>query len=772
MRVLFDLTGTQSAAYRERGIARFLSEQALALERVAPGAVADYVLDGDAAIPTGLGQLSDGLRIAEARTVGGPPGLYHVGSPFEAGPLSRVLPAPVRDGAWRIAVTLYDLIPLVFASHYLADAMTARRYRNRLGLIRAADLVLAISAATARDAVELLGIPAGRVTVIGGGVGQAFAPAPDPAASLATAQAAVAGLASGFVLYTGGIDHRKNIEGLIRAYAALPRSLRDAHQLVIVCSVEPTDRAALLALAADRGAAGQVLLTGFVAEATLIDLYRSCHLFCFPSLYEGYGLPVAEALACGAPVICSGTSSLPEIVTDAAARFDPAHEDSITAALARTLADDGFRRSLARPLGAEHRWDAVAARTAAAYETVAPPRRRRPRPRRLAFVTPLPPAISGVAGYATRLVGEFSARRDVTLIAPAPHATHVAGHRVVPIRASGVAEALAGGFDDVVYAIGNSAFHAEILRLLRVRPGVVMAHDVRLSGLYDWLDQHRPELRSATYAELLDALYPGRYPAAAGLPEFRQPADLDRFGVYLAREVIALATAYLVHSDAAAEIARGEAPEGQEGKVRVVPFAADPHAATVDRTEVDRDLVVSFGVVGPAKRPDALVEAFALARRERPSLRLVLAGPVESEHRRALLTLAAEHGAADGVTVAGAVNDDEWWRLVRTAAVAVQLRATSNGERSDTVATCLAAGLPVVAAGDGTGVHEVALDEPPAAIAARLGRLLAGGAEVAEHVAAGRAAARATTAAQVVEAVLACSAPPSRRTPSTTPSSE
>jgi glycosyltransferase involved in cell wall biosynthesis len=748
MRVLFDLRGTQSAAYRDRGIARFLTEQATALERVAPGSVDRYVVDAADAVPTALRELDGAGRLVDARAIDGPTGLYHVGSPFEAGPLDRVLPTAVRDRGWRIAVTLYEGILAGFSSRSLADAMTAGSYESRLNLIRAADLVLATSAATARDAVEHFGIPSTRIAVIGCGV--EFTPTADRPAALAAARQAVPGLEDHFVLSTGWSDQRKNVAGLIRAYAALPSEQRDAHQLVIVCGVEPGERDALESLARDRGAAGRVLLTGFVPDATLIDLHRTCDLFCVPLTNDGDASPIAAALACGVSVLGDDAAS-PHV---RAVRFDPTCEVSITGALTRALADDGLRQSLACPLPLDKYWNAVAALTAAAYGTVRPPRSRRIRRRRLAFVTPLPPALSGVAGYATRLLGEFAARRDVTLIAPTPHAREIDDHTVVPIRAAGVAEALADGFDEVLYAMGNSSFHAEILRLLRIRPGVVMAHDVRLSALYDWLDQHRPELRTGTYPELLERLYDGRCPRAAGLPEHRGPADLDRYGVYLAREAIGLSGAFLVHSEQAAAIARDEAPAGQESKVVVVPFAADPRAAAVRRANVDRDLVVSLGVVGPAKRPDAVVEAFALAQALRPSLRLVLAGPVEPDQALALTALADELGVAGSATIAGSVSDTEWWHLVETAAVAVQLRATTNGEQSDTVTTCLAAGLPVISTGGEAGAHHVGHDAPPSVIGDLLGSLLRRGAGVAHP---GRRLALDVSPAQVVEAVLRCS---------------
>ena len=155
------------------------------------------------------------------------------------------------------------------------------------------------------------------------------------------------GLARSFVMYTGGIDHRKNIEGLIRAYAKLSAQIRRTHQLAIVCAVQDDSRQRLSALALATGlAADEVVLTGFVAEEDLIVLYNLCAVFVFPSWHEGFGLPVLEAMRCGAPVIAANTSSLPEVVGLAAALFDPHSDEAISCAIERVLIDRVFREQL------------------------------------------------------------------------------------------------------------------------------------------------------------------------------------------------------------------------------------------------------------------------------------------------------------------------------------------------------------------------------------------------------------------------------------------
>ena len=128
---------------------------------------------------------------------------------------------------------------------------------------------------------------------------------------------------------------------------------------------------------------GQVRFPGFVPDDDLVRLYQAAELFVFPALYEGFGLPIAEAMACGAPVIAARSSSLTELVRDEEALFDPLETASIRAALERALTDDALRQTLrSRKLDEAHTWRGVAARTAEVYEELVArgrrPTRRRP----------------------------------------------------------------------------------------------------------------------------------------------------------------------------------------------------------------------------------------------------------------------------------------------------------------------------------------------------------------------------------------------------------
>ena len=284
----------------------------------------------------------------------------------------------------RLAVSLYDLIPEIFSDAYLANPAARVRYHTRLATLRRADRFLTISEASARDATEHLGIRPDRIRIVGAAASGEFVRPTSRETALATLIEREPWVRPGFVLCTGGIDHRKNIDRLLVAYAALPEGLRARHQLVIVCRVQPAEREALERRFDELGIARQVHLGGFVPDELLVLFYQAAGLVIYPSLYEGFGLPVAEAISCGAPVLTGRTSSLVELVDDELALFEPTDVRSIREALERALTDEQVMARLsALKLHKRHTWPEVARRTASAYAELdrmgrRPPRRRRP----------------------------------------------------------------------------------------------------------------------------------------------------------------------------------------------------------------------------------------------------------------------------------------------------------------------------------------------------------------------------------------------------------
>ncbi|MGH9001375.1 MAG: glycosyltransferase family 4 protein, partial [Acidimicrobiia bacterium] len=368
--VYFDLQATQSVEQRHRGIPRYVAELALALEEVAPGMVGAYLVNPDRALPAAAERLIATGKLASSADVDWRAArLLHLASPLEMTvPPHRQLPAGARRAGVPRAVTFYDLIPYLMPQHYLEDAGLRRRYTARLQLVRNATLVFTLSEATRRDALDRLGLDPRRVLTVGTGTSAQFVPPASRPAAAAAAAAAVGGLRPPFVFYIGSYERRKNLEPLLEAWSRLPGELRGRWQLALCCPLKASEERHLRYRAHQMGLSGdEICLTGFVPDDVLLLMHQGCDLFVFPSLYEGNGLPVAEALAAGAPVLASDSSSLPELLAPEAL-FDATDVGAMAAALQRGLTDAGLRRRLLAAAGRPPTtWAEVASATADAY---------------------------------------------------------------------------------------------------------------------------------------------------------------------------------------------------------------------------------------------------------------------------------------------------------------------------------------------------------------------------------------------------------------------
>ena len=232
---------------------------------------------------------------------------------------------------------------------------------------RRAAVVITGSEHARRDICDTYGIAASRVDVIPLAVDPSLAPVRDRLAVDALKRKL--GIAHRYVLCVGRLNARKNLTGLLHAFERVRRGLAEPTQLVIAGPRDHQADALDRAIAAS-ACEPDVRRVGAISDAELPVLLSGATVFAYPSLFEGFGLPPLEAMACEVPVICSHTTSLPEVVGDAALTFDPARTDDIAAALARVLGDPELRARLVergRARAARFTWRAAAERTLAAY---------------------------------------------------------------------------------------------------------------------------------------------------------------------------------------------------------------------------------------------------------------------------------------------------------------------------------------------------------------------------------------------------------------------
>jgi glycosyltransferase involved in cell wall biosynthesis len=257
---------------------------------------------------------------------------------------------------------VYDLI--TFEPGMRPNRRSALIERLTLGTaVRRARGLLCISNTTAEALLARFPAAAAKVTVAPLGV--------SPALSTPDLEELRGLPPAGFVLAVGTLEPRKNMPRLVAAYAMLPRALQDAHPLVVV-GARGWSAGSTLAALSSLGERCTVL--GQVGDRTLAELYRRCAAFCYPSLGEGFGLPVLEAMAAGAAIVTSNVSSLPEVGGDAVEYVDPQSVSSIASGLERVLGNAEQRDALgarARARALEFSWERTAALTVTALERAA-----------------------------------------------------------------------------------------------------------------------------------------------------------------------------------------------------------------------------------------------------------------------------------------------------------------------------------------------------------------------------------------------------------------
>ena len=381
MRIVIDMQGAQSES-RFRGIGRYSLEFAksvsktrgrheviLALNDAFPESIAEIRREFTGILPANAirvwsspkrsdfaSQQEDRIRqiaiAMRARFIEAlNPDIVHITSLFE-GHLDNAttnIDAPALTPL--VSCHCYDLIPMLHAEFFLdANPVYEEFYNAKLASLANASLILTISESAKQDIEQFLCARGTRQSVVNvsAGIDSKFFERPatkegrGPAPQLPITERP-------FILYVGGADPTKNLNRLVAAYASLPATQLATLKLVLAGKMPEAIRQQLRHLAKKKGLKkDQLVIVGHVSDEELMELYIHCRLFVFPSIYEGFGLPPLEAMACGAPVLGSNTSSLPEVIGNPEALFDPLDEKDIRNKILKVLENNSFSKALSR----------------------------------------------------------------------------------------------------------------------------------------------------------------------------------------------------------------------------------------------------------------------------------------------------------------------------------------------------------------------------------------------------------------------------------------
>jgi glycosyltransferase involved in cell wall biosynthesis len=742
MRILIDLQACQTAS-RHRGIGRYSLAMAEALTQIAEAHEVSLLLN--AAFPDSVEWLRDRFAtrvptkrihvfaapgpvaefetanrwrvraaesVREAFVASLEPDVLLVSSLFE-GFVDDATTSIASTPRCLSAATLYDLIPLIRPTTLESPAAKAW-YERKLESLRRADLFLAISDHSRAEAIATAGLAAENVVAVSAGADPCFRVLA-PRIEAVQALRARHGILGDYALYAGGYDPRKNVVHLIAAFAALDTEMRRRYSLVLAGSIDEQQRRELLRCAEQhRLSADDVLFTGYIDDDELALLYNACTVFVFPSLHEGFGLPVLEAMACGAAVIGSRTTSIPEVIGRADALFDPVDVAATAKCLREVLSDDGFRLDLQR-YGIERSktfsWRSTARRALdamierhersrqAAGNPVAAAAKRAALS--LAFVSPLPPERTGVAYYSVELLAPLRDHYRIELVTDQQKVDLPAELAAVPVRSLDWFDTHADDYDRILYQVGNSPFHHRMFDLLERHPGTVVLHDLHLGGVLNWMDQYG--LAPGIFANWLFESH--GYPGLIADRDIGRDATIDDYPC--SWPVIDRASGVIVHSGHASRLADrwfriGRGDWRQIPQLRRLPGPAQRDAARRSLGIAPDDVVFcSFGFVDATKLDDRIVDAWLRSvLATDPRCVLVFVGEMAGSEYGANLRRRID--VAERIRITGYVDAAKFDDYLAAADAAIQLRGVSRGETSRTALDCLANGLPLIVNSSGS----------------------------------------------------------------------
>jgi glycosyltransferase involved in cell wall biosynthesis len=608
------------------------------------------------------------------------------------------------------AATFYDAIPLMNPDQYLRGDWKplAGWYFRQVQELRMYDSLLAISESARQEAINYLHFDPRRVSNIRAGFDRTvFRPVAlttdEKLAFLARHE-----LRDEYILFVGAGDARKNELGLLQAFSLLSNEMRRQHQLVIVGASYPER---LKETAQSYGIDEQDL--GFirhVSEEDLPVLYSLSAVFAMPSKHEGFGLPALEAMACGAAVIASNTTSLPEVVGREDALFDPNEPSDIAEKLQKSLKDGDFRKSLKDHgllRAQEFTWEESARRSWVGLEELYGSSNRSNetvvtalpiRKPSLAYVTAYGQASSGLFDDASDLLPDLARYYDITLVTDATRDDGLDRLRAIFPSISTEQFDSANFYDRVVYDIRNTDDNAKTSYSLIFRhAGIALLHDTSLSPMI--LTDYR---RTGNRGKFLADLFASHgWAAVAATNQNPTEQAMEEWPCTL--PIFQNALGVVVHSQKAHMHAvrhLGKEVDKFIVTLRHCRWPLPRYSKAKARSELHLNgkapIVGRFGGLLTAQHAREIMAIWRRATKDQSSARLVFVGPTQAEVQKSLLSLAQQEGYSDQLIFTGRLEFDRYQRWLSAVDVAMQLDSNIKSDVIDPIVDAIAAGIPTI----------------------------------------------------------------------------
>lgn len=608
--------------------------------------------------------------------------VFHIHSPinFEHFSLTSFMMEKTWFGDIKVVVTLYDLIPLIYKQQYLRNPDDEHKYMKLLDFIKSCDALLAISETTKNDAIAYAGMDPDKITVIMGGYDEMFRPIPNYNGSK---MEEFYFISSPYILCVSGMGFRKNTERVIEAFAVANRQLNNKYQLVICCEIS-SDQMSQLRDIANRFHIPEhkLVITGYVPDEHLVQLYNGASLLAFPSLYEGFGLPVVEAMACGTPVLTSNNSSLRELAGEAAHLVSPENIEQITQGMVTVLSEPEVRDRLVRSGWQRvslYQWSQVAGKTLNVYKELAGPR--------IAVFTPLPPLRTGIADYFTKIVSGLSSKYRCDIYIDHGYEPEHMPLNNVYIYPHEHFESSRSKYTAVIYQMGNSHFHAYMIPYLRKYEGIIILHDLNLLGLTVSRTLHQNDIQGY-YSAFTEQYGEQGINKANMIIETKNYYSSD---IIINKYYLNMQYFIVVHNNFSKNRLIGE------GYSNVYELKLPVHVPDKITHQHAGFIFTSFGHLARIKHHNLVIRAIKrMVDLGFHNVEYHLVGYYHQSLYEEYDSLSKSLGVSEHIKFFNYPNQEEYSKKMAETDVAINLRNPTNGETSAALIDVMSHGLPVI----------------------------------------------------------------------------
>ena len=608
----------------------------------------------------------------------------------------------------KLCTLIHDLIPLHYEDHYFLNSDFKSKYFKQLKTLYDSDILFAVSEATRCDAINLLGIHPDKIITIYGGMSDKFFKIPLLDEKQISKIKKKYSIKSKFVLYTAGIYFHKNIEKSIIAFSKLDPTLLEDLSYVIVCEINKSDKIRLAKLAKDHDLFNNIIFTGYISDDELNVLYNSCDAFFFPSLIEGLGIPILEAMKCGSPVIGSNASSISELINNPKFTFNPNDEDEMHLLLNKILTNSTFRNeSIQNSLKqiTQYSWEKSAKKVISVYSTLEIAKNKdliKFKPK-IAFFSPLPPIKSGISYYSSNLLPLLSKYWDIDIFIDDDYSCDVSiissNFNIFSFRDFETLNRKKS-YDSIIYQIGNSDCHIYMFDILKKFPGIVVLHDTYLSGVLYWMTARIGKQDEFIEEVIYSHGESGRKMVDKAKKGLIPWSDLI-WNLQINKRILDNATHIILHSDWDRKKILEVNPHFDK-KISLIHQPAplkEFNNKSVIKNQLgfsdDEFLICSFGFVVETKKIDAVIKNISNFLKSHKAKYLIV-GEMDVAYGAKIIKIIKDLKLEKKIIITNFIDEKKYLDYVQICDLCISLRTKTRAGTSAAINHSLGAGIPTI----------------------------------------------------------------------------